>query len=98
MKKNIPGILLMIITIILAIAAWLLLPDTVAVQIGIDGQVSNTMPKLFAIAIPVIVSIGGIAVSLFNKKESRTKGYVLSLVGIGIMVFSLFINLQKTWV
>lgn len=97
MKKNIPGILLMIITIILSIVSWLLLPDTVAVQIGIDGQVSNTMPKLFAIAIPSIVSIGGIAVSL-NKKESRTKGYVLSLVGIGIMVFSLFINLQKTWV
>lgn len=38
----------------LAVYSYMTLPDTVAVQIGVDGQVSNTMPKLFAVALPIM--------------------------------------------
>ena len=31
--------------VILAAVSWFILPETVAVQIGLDGKVSNTMPS-----------------------------------------------------
>ena len=52
MKKNLANIFLIIIAIGLGICSWFLLPDVVTVQVGMDGQVTNTMPKLLAILIP----------------------------------------------
>lgn len=76
----------------LAVYSYMILPDTVAVQIGVDGQVSNTMPKLFAVILPLVITLGGCGVTVFGKKESKVKGIVLSVVGIGVMIVTILFN------
>ena len=92
MKKNLISIVIMMIAIGLGICAWFLLPEVVAVQVGMDGQVTNTMPKLLAILIPLVISAAGVVMNLTNKKENSMKGFVLSLVGIAVMLLTLFFN------
>lgn len=92
MKKNWISIIIMMIAIGLGICAWFLLPEVVAVQVGMNGQVTNTMPKLLAILIPLVISAAGVVMNLTNKTEKGTKGIVLSLVGIAVMLLTLFFN------
>ena len=91
MKKNSISILLVIAAIGLGVISWLLLPDVVAVQVGFDGQITNTMPKVPAVAIPLGVSLVGSVMNLTGQKEK--KGYILSVAGIAVMVLSLLFNL-----
>ena len=91
MKKNWISIVLLIVALGLGVASWLLLPDVVAVQVGFDGKVSNTMPKALAVAIPLGVSVVGSAMNLTGKEEHK-KGYALSVIGIAILVLSLLFN------
>lgn len=92
MKKKIINIVLVIVAIGLGVISWLLLPDVVAVQVGFDGQITNTLPKLSAVAIPLAVSVVGSVMNLTNNEEKSIKGYVLSLIGIAIMVLFLHFN------
>ena len=91
MKKNFINILLVIAAIGLGVISWLLLPDVVAVQVGFDGQITNTMPKVPAVAIPLGVSLVGSVMNLTSQKDK--KGYILSVAGIAVMVLSLLFNL-----
>lgn len=91
MKKNSISILLVIAAIGLGVISWLLLPDVVAVQVGFDGQITNTLPKIPAVAIPLGVSLVGSVMNLTGQKEK--KGYILSVAGIAVMVLSLLFNL-----
>ena len=76
-KKTIAAIvatcILIIIAIGLGICSWFLLPDVVTVQVGMDGQVTNTMPKLLAILIPLGISAAGSVINLTDKKEKETR-------------------------
>ena len=92
MKKNVIPIVLLVAAILLGVVCFFLLPDVVAVQIGMDGQPSNTMPKTFAIVIFLGVSVLGCVMNLTKKAEDRKKGYVLSALGIVLMVLTLFFN------
>lgn len=92
MKKNLISIIFVIVAIGLGVISWLLLPDVVAVQVGVDGKITNTMPKVLAVAIPLGVSVVGSAMNLTGKEENNKKGYTLSGVGIAIMVLSLLFN------
>ena len=76
----------------LAVYSYMILPETVAVQIGVDGQVSNTMPKLFAVVLPLVITLGGCGVMVFGNRESTVKGIVLSVAGIGIMIVTVLFN------
>ena len=93
MKKNLINIILLIIAIGLGICSWFLLPEVVAVQVGMNGQATNTMPKLLAIVIPLGISVAGSIVNLANKEENSVKGFVLALVGIAAMILTLFFNM-----
>lgn len=92
MKKKLISIIFVIAAIGLGVISWILLPDIVAVQVGFDGQITNTMPKVLAVAIPLGVSVVGSAMNLTGKEESNKKGYILSVAGIAIMVLSLLFN------
>lgn len=92
MKTKIIAVTLGIAAAALAVYSYIILPDTVAVQIGVDGQVSNTMPKLFAVALPLVITLGGCGVIVFGKKETKVKGIVLSVVGIGVMIVTILFN------
>lgn len=92
MKKSFINILLIVAAIGLGVVSWFLLPDVVAVQVGFDGQITNTMPKVLAVAIPLSVSVVGSAMNLAGKEDKKPKGYILSAAGIAIMVLSLLFN------
>ena len=92
MKKKWINILFVAVAIGLGVISWLLLPDVVAVQVGIDGKISNTLPKVLAVAIPFGVSVVGSVMNLTGKEETNKKGYILSVAGIAIMVLSLLVN------
>ena len=92
MKKKLIGILLIAAAIGLGVVSWMLLPEVVAVQVGFDGKVSNTMPKVLAVAIPFGVSVVCSIMHLTGKEEKIGKGFILSVAGIAIMVLSLLIN------
>ncbi len=91
MKKKI-NIGLIAVAVVLSVVSWFLLPDTVVVQIGVDGQASNTMPKVFAVIVPLVISVIGSAMNLNDDTRQNYRGYVLSIVGIAVMVFSLIVN------
>ena len=91
-KNNLINILLLIAAFGLGVISWFLLPDVVAVQVGFDGQITNTMPKVLAVAIPLGMSVVGSVVNWTGQKEKNKKGYILSVVGISIMVLSLLFN------
>ena len=91
MKKKI-NIGLIAVAVVLSVVSWFLLPDTVVVQIGVDGQASNTMPKVFAVIVPLVISVIGSAMNLNDDTRQNYRGYVLSIVAIAVMVFSLIVN------
>jgi len=62
--------------VVLGIIGWSLLPDVVAVQIGFDGQVSNTMPKVFAILLPIAISVIGSIICL-KENQTKSKGVII---------------------
>lgn len=92
MKKNWICIALLAAAAVLAVVSAFLLPEVVAVQVGLDGQVSNTMPKAFAIFIPLGVSAAGSLMNLTGKRKNSSQGYLLSVVGIAILALSLIFN------
>lgn len=93
MKKNGFSMILLIVAIGLGICSWFLLPEVVAVQVGMNGQATNTVPKLLAILIPLGISAAGVVIHLTNREENGAKGFVLTLVGMAVMLLTLFINL-----
>lgn len=92
MKKNLISILFVVAAIGLSVFSWFRLPDVVAVQVGMDGQVTNTMPKVLAVVIPLGISAAGSVMNLTGKEGKNQKGYILSIVGIVVMVLSLVVN------
>ena len=92
MNKKWINILLIAAAVALGVYCWLVLPATVAVQVGLDGQATNTMPKLLAVAIPAGLSVAGSVMSLTGRSSKSRAGYVLALVGIAVMILTLFFN------
>ena len=92
MKKNWVNILLVLAAVGLGVAAWFLLPEVVADQVGLDGQATNTLPKALAVGIPLAVSVAGSAMNLTAKEVKNAKGYTLAVVGIGVLVLTMLFN------
>ena len=92
MNKKWINILLIAAAVALGVYCWLVLPSTVAVQVGLDGQATNTMPKLLAVVIPAGLSVAGSVMSLTGRSSKPRAGYVLALVGIAVMILTLFFN------
>ena len=57
-QKNWPW-LLVIPFLAAAVAGWFLLPAELVVQVGVDGQPSNTMPRLAGLLVPVALAAFG---------------------------------------
>lgn len=93
MKKKVVSTLFVILSIVLSVVSWLLLPETVVVQVGIDGQVTNTMPKILAVIIPLGVTVVGAVMNLTGTEEINKKAYTLSVVGVAVTILTLIFNL-----
>ncbi|MEA5152756.1 MAG: hypothetical protein VB039_09185 [Oscillospiraceae bacterium] len=92
MKKTlILPLLLAVATVVLTVVSVVYLPSTVVTQFGTGGSV-NTMPKLFAVALPALLGLGG-AVGAIVSPPSRTKAAVVSAVGLLVFAIMLAVNL-----
>lgn len=92
MKKKL-SLVFMILAVVLSAISYVLLPDSVVIQIGADGQPSSVVPKLLAILIAFGITVAG---SLFNygSDEIRDhKGLIMAVVGIVVFLFLLVVNM-----
>ena len=92
MKKKLISAVLLLAAIGLGICSWFPLPEATAVQVGLNGQATNTMPKLLAILIPAGISVAGSVMNLTNTKENNKKGILIAIVGIAAMILTLLFN------
>ncbi len=76
---------------ILAIAAFIILPETLVVQINAAGQPGNTMPKIIGILIPFLFT--AIFAVLYLKRENDRKNFWLALLGIVLFALLFIFNL-----
>lgn len=87
-KKIISGLIISI-AIILSLYSYFTLPDIVVVQIDLSGNPSNKEPKIFALLLPLVLSIGG---GIGYYKFQENKSLFLSIIGIIIMILTLIFN------
>lgn len=90
MNRKTISIILIAIGIILGAVGYVILPEVVAVQVGFDGSVANTMPKLLAIGLPLLITIIGSVINI--KEDDNRKGLILAIAGIVVMVITLLFN------
>ncbi|MGN1406595.1 MAG: DUF1648 domain-containing protein [Erysipelotrichaceae bacterium] len=89
MSKKIITFVLLAISAVLCIYSFTALPDQVVVQFGFNGEVTNTLPKLLALFIPLGISVLGLYMKL---KSDENKGTVLQIVGILAFILTLLFN------
>ena len=92
-KKRFWPFLLMIPLLTAAVAGWFLLPDQLVMQIGVDGQPSNVMPKLFGLLIPVAVGAIGAGIASSTAKEKHLAGFITLAAAFLITGLTFFMNL-----
>lgn len=91
MNKKLISIGCAVLGVVLAMVSMMILPDTVGVQIGFDGNISNTMPKFLAVLIPLGLTLTGSFMS-YKNNDNNAKGLIISVVGIIVMVMTLIVN------
>ena len=89
-KKILLGIII-VISLGLGIYGYMVLPDMVTVQIGISGNPSNIFPKILAVVLPILLSLGG-GLGYYFSKEKEKKYLILSVIGLLISVITLIFN------
>lgn len=92
MNRKTVCVILIVISLILAVVEFIVLPDQVIMQIGANGQPSNMLPKLPAIIIPVVISVFGAV--RYSAAENRTgnKNLLIVIVGYAVALLSLIVN------
>lgn len=72
---------IIITAVILAVTGFLILPDTLVIQITLSGEAGNTVPKIIGLAIPFLFSTVFSILYYFSKN-----GKYLFVAGIGILM------------
>ena len=84
-KKLMISICIIAVAAIMAVVGFIVLPETLVVQINTAGQPANTLPKVFGILIPFLICV--VSAIMYLKIEKGAKSLVVSLVGV--LVFAL---------
>ena len=71
---------------------WFLLPDELVVQIGLDGQPSNVLPKPAGLLIPLGLGALGAFLACSGERR-RSSGWILLAAAFGVAVITLLWNL-----
>lgn len=88
-KKMIVGVIV-IISVVLGIYSYIVLPEVVTVQMDFSGNPSNTYPKILAVGLPMLFSIGGgLGYSFFQEKKNYL---IISMIGILLLIVTLLFN------
>ncbi|MFB0958315.1 MAG: hypothetical protein QMB61_04770 [Clostridiaceae bacterium] len=94
-KKELTGMIMIAIALIIAGVSYLMLPDVMIVQIGLDGKGSNTLPKLPGLLIPLAISTVSSIQYMKSKTSEGVKNLMFAVLGLGIGVFAFVINFGR---
>ena len=92
-KRRYWPFLLVVPLVIAAIIGWFVLPDELVMQIGVDGQPSNVMPKLFGLLTAPAVGLIGAGIASSAAKEKHLAGFLALAAAFVITGFTFFMNL-----
>ncbi len=88
----------MIIMILISAGAFMaglvFLPDVLVVQLSSSGTASNTMPRIWGLLLPVLLTAGGAVMFFFDGEGGRRKSLFISLVGVAVFIFTFIFNLK----
>ena len=85
-------ILILIIAILalgLFTTGYIILPDTVVMQLQADGSAGTTMPKLLALLIPLAFTA---IFAVLYYKNGATKHLLVSLLGLAMFLLTFAFN------
>jgi predicted ABC-type sugar transport system permease subunit len=86
-KKLFVIAVILVVEIAAVIAGWIILPQTLVMQVTFSGQAGTQMPKAAGLAIPIALSL--FFLFRYYKNDPGTKDLLLSLLG-PIMYVSIF--------
>lgn len=89
-KRVVTAVIVSVLSVSLAAAGWLLLPDRVGMQITSSGQLDNIVPKYLALLPSLLISAVGIV--LLFVKVKKINPYFLCFLGIILQVLTIGIN------
>ena len=75
--------------IALTVVGWVILPDTLVLQVTMSGETGTTLPKIAGLAIPFLIS--GIFAVLYYVHENR-KHLLISVAGLAIYIVIFLMN------
>ena len=78
------------VTLALCAAGWFLLPDQVALQIGLDGALGNYVPKPVALLLPL--GLGALGTGLSTGESRRRTGLILAVLAPVLPIVTLILN------
>lgn len=81
------------LALILGIAGYFLLPDSLAMQIGVSGRLQNYMPKVPALLLPV--ALGAVGTVLTRSGEKKTAGLILAVLSPALEAIIFVMNRLK---
>jgi len=91
-KRKIIALILFLVIIGLTVAAYILLPDTLVVQIGLNGETSNKLPKILGLLIPFGIGIIGSISYLHGNPDYQKKGLLFAILGIAFFILTFIMN------
>lgn len=81
---------IILVELALSIVGFIILPETIAIQVTASGEAGNMMPKIVGLALPLLLNIA-FAVMYYLK---RNKSYLfISIVTIAVSVFIIGFNI-----
>ncbi len=93
MKRKVVCSIMIAVSLVLAVIAYVILPDKVVMQIGADGQPSNMLPKLPAVIIPVVITGFGAVSYAVGDNEAKVRNIIIVVAGYAVAIFSLVFNM-----
>lgn len=93
-RKYLIPIILIIITAIMTVVSFIVLPETVIIQFSFGLGANTTVTRLLAILIPFVIGTGGAVLSIIlgANDKTRIKCYFVSAVGILIFLILITVN------
>lgn len=92
-KEKLITALIAVISVGLAAAAYLILPDTVAMQVSTGGTLQNMMPKSIAVLLPLLITAVGLVCAV--RAEEKTRCFLIAAIGPVLQVVTMFMNIAK---
>ena len=78
-----------VLAVALFVTGLIILPDTVVMQVQADGSAGTTMPKLFALLIPLAFTA---IFTVLYYRNGATKHMLVALLGLAMLLLTFAFN------